>query len=308
MSWIFARRVLMRMPSSPSFEEQIRAYNEELRRYYAQSHPASQTQAPKPEPAPEPEIAEEAAEVVSVPETDIPAEEMEAAPAETAPVEQPWEALSVDEWIEQVLHQKPGTKPPTEADAGPVWADTSWSDPEPGDPDDPWASVAAFMEREGLSGFADPPEPAPQPAEPLAEATPAADENSDTGYLQVRVFSARGAVPLVDAMVSVIGHNPAGEETLLHLNRTDQSGIAPQVSLPTPDRALSLKPGDATPFLNYVVQVSAPGYATIRNERVSVYGGVTSLQGVQMIPLPEPQSEYENVVVVRPGGAPPELN
>ena len=289
MSWIFTRRVLIIMPTHSSFEEQIRAYNEELRRYYAQSHPAPPA---KPEPAAEPEEAEAVAETAVVPEA-----EPTAAETEAAPVERPWESARVDDWMEQILHP---ADEETAAPAEPVWADTAWSDPGE-EAADPWASVAAFMEREGLADYAgeiDPVEPPP------AEASPRADE----GYLQVRVFSARGAVPLVGASVSVIGHSPTGQETLLYLNRTDISGIAPQVSLPTPDRALSLRPGDATPFLNYIVQVSAPGYATIRNEGVSVYGGVTSLQGVQMIPLPEPQSEYENVVVVRPGGAPPELN
>ena len=285
MSWIFAGRVLINMPTHSSFEEQIRAYNEELRRYYAQSHPASPT---SPESEPEPEPAEEppAAKPETPPQPDEKVEE-EPVADETMPVERPWESAQVDEWMEQILHPKAA---------------------EDEEAVDPWASVAAFMEREGLSGFAEQTEPAPEPEAPPADAVPPTDENSDAGYLQVRVFSARGAVPLVGANVSVIGHNPAGQETLLYLNRTDISGIAPQVSLPTPDRALSLRPGDATPFLNYIVQVSAPGYATIRNEGVSVYGGITSLQGVQMIPLPEPQSEYENTVVIRPGGAPPELN
>ena len=276
MSWIFAGRVLIIMPTHSSFEEQIRAYNEELRRYYAQSHPAAvpSSEPDRAEEPPMPAAEEEAVEV------EAPLEETPAVPeaTEPAPVERPWESAQVDEWMETLLH------PEAIPDEEPV---------------DPWASVTAFMEREGLADYAAEPDPS-EPAQ--------TDENTDTGYLQVRVFSARGAVPLVGAMVSVIGHDPAGQETLLYLNRTDMSGLAPQVSLPTPDRALSLKPGDATPFVSYVVQVSAPGYATIRNEGVSVYGGVTSLQGVQMIPLPEPQSEYENVVVVRPGGAPPELN
>lgn len=244
------------MPTSPSFEEQIRAYNEELRRYYAQSHPAPREEPSAPAPAAEPPTEPEP--VAAEPSSDI-----ESPPA--SPVERPWESAKVEAWMEQILRS----------------AEQST---------DPWDSVESFMAET----------PSPEPDSP--------DAPDDVGFLQVRVFSARGAVPLVGATVSVIGHDPAGQETLLHMDRTDQSGIAPQVSLPTPDRALSYRPGDATPFFTYVVQVNAPGYVTVRNEGVSVYGGVTSLQGVPMIPLPEPQIDYENEVVVRPGGAPPELN
>ena len=262
----------MAIPSS--FEELIRAYNDELRRYYAQGHPApkaaemedvkepeepavSETE-PEPEAETESEVAETEIDAVDdIPEADEAADEPD--PAPEPPTERPWESLSVDEWIEQILH------PPVPA-----------SEPD---------------ERPDM--------PAP---------TAPSDENDEVGFLQVRTYSARGAVPLVDAVVSVIGHDTEGRETLLHMNRTDESGISPQVSLPAPDRALSLKPGDATPFLTYIVQVSAPGYATVRNEGVTIYSGVTSLQGVPMIPLPDPQADYAGAVVIRPGGAPPELN
>ncbi|MBR3290151.1 MAG: hypothetical protein IKI63_05190 [Clostridia bacterium] len=335
MSWIFARRVLILMPTSPSFEEQIRAYNEELRRYYAQSHAAI------PPSEPEDVNKSDAARNAAEPHTDMDLEmnrvdteteagaETEILPEMTAaekapdnghdresdveddrdempapPVERPWEAIRTEEWMAKKLN--------------------------------PWAGTAEFaddgsMNRQAPPFGYNPPQAVENDAggekgevsavesDESSEADGRSDavnsggdggenENSDIGFLQVRVFSARGAVPLVGAIVSIIGHNAAGQETLLHMERTDQSGIAPQVSLPTPDRALSYKPGDATPFLNYIVQVSAPGYVTIRNERVAVYGGVTSLQGVPMIPLPEPQADYQNEVVVRPGGAPPELN
>ena len=296
MGWNIAGRVLIIMPSSPSFEEQIRTYNEELRRYYAQSHAASRAE-PKPEQIPEqPPVFSEPPPPEAEPirpaedETAPPVEQPEPEP----PVERPWESVRVDEWMRQILRR-------------PVPAEDA--EPFPEEATDPLFPDEAEKDA-GEQGRQAPPfgNDPPQPVEEHADTWDQADENSDVGFLQVRVFSARGAVPLVDAAVSVIGHNAAGLETLLHLSRTDASGIAPQVSLPTPDRALSYRPGDATPFLNYVVQVNAPGYATVRNERVAVYGGVTSLQSVPMIPLPEPQSDYENAVVIRPGGAPPELN
>ena len=101
MSWIFAGRVLINMPTHSSFEEQIRAYNEELRRYYAQSHPASPT-SPESEPEPEPVEEPPAAKPETPPQ---PAEEVEEEPVadETMPVERPWESAQVDEWMGQIV-------------------------------------------------------------------------------------------------------------------------------------------------------------------------------------------------------------
>ena len=56
---------------------------------------------------------------------------------------------------------------------------------------------------------------------------------------------------------------------------------------PTVSRELSLQPGTIPPYTAYTIQSDAEGYYSVRNLNVTVYGGITAVQPVEMIPLPE---------------------
>lgn len=138
-------------------------------------------------------------------------------------------------------------------------------------------------------------EPAAQAAAetPEEENFPAEEDRSgetDTGYIQVRTFTARQAVPVPGAVITITRKNGDKDE-LVRLMQTDISGLSPVVAVPTVSRELSLQPGTIPPFTSYSIQSDADGYYSVRNLNVPVYGGITAVQPVEMVPLPEQVSE-----------------
>ena len=120
----------------------------------------------------------------------------------------------------------------------------------------------------------------------------------------MRTSSARGAIPLADSVITVLFVDGEHEE-LLHLAKTDESGYSPVFSLPTFRRELTLQPGSDYPNLCYTVLAHRAGYFSSRNECVPVYGGVTSVQEIAMIPLPEAGGQGETIR--NPGQSAPDL-
>ena len=107
----------------------------------------------------------------------------------------------------------------------------------------------------------------------------------DLATLQVRVYTARGAVPIQNAVVTITGKNP--DHDLQYVALTDENGFSPPVVLPAVDRKLTLQPSENIPVTTYDVLVVAPGYFRVRNRNVPVYGGTSAVQPVELIPLPE---------------------
>ena len=114
----------------------------------------------------------------------------------------------------------------------------------------------------------------------------AAEPETDTGYIQVRTFTARQAIPVPGAVVTITRKNGDKDE-LIRIMQTDISGLSPVVAVPTVSRELSLQPGTIPPYTAYTIQSDAEGYYSVRNLNVPVYGGITAVQPVEMIPLPE---------------------
>ena len=111
------------------------------------------------------------------------------------------------------------------------------------------------------------------------------------GYLQLRISTAQGAIPLQNAQVIVREPKERGDG-LVALLVSDRSGLTPIVSLPTVPRALSEVPGNPHPFYTYLVDVSKEGYYTQYYQNVPVFDGISAVQSVEMIPLP--QNAVEN--------------
>lgn len=111
------------------------------------------------------------------------------------------------------------------------------------------------------------------------------------GYLQLRISTAQGAIPLQNAQVTVKDPKERGGG-LVALLVSDRSGLTPIVSLPTVPRALSETPGTPHPFYTYLIDVSKEGYYTQYYQNVPVFDGISAVQSVEMIPLP--QNGFEN--------------
>ena len=107
------------------------------------------------------------------------------------------------------------------------------------------------------------------------------------GYLQFEVFTAGGAYPISGAAVTVkkVLSNGTALARVLFTNR---SGRTPTIALPAPSKKYSQTPNSGViPFSEYNVTVRADGYYTLRDINMPIFGGVKTIQPVDMIPLPE---------------------
>lgn len=129
--------------------------------------------------------------------------------------------------------------------------------------------------------------PVSQPERPvrMAELLPeeAADRRrTDRGYIQVRAYTASEATPVPDALVLVLQDGQLVRQTL-----TDADGLTELMELRTVSRELSQEEGTAHPYTTYDLQITAEGYLPVTSLSVPVFGGVTAIQNIAMIPRPE---------------------
>ena len=115
--------------------------------------------------------------------------------------------------------------------------------------------------------------------------------NMGTGYLQFRISTAQSAIPLENALIIIRATAERGGNIVSTLT-SDRSGLTPQIPLETLPRSLSETPGNQHPFYTYHVDVSKEGYYTQYYQNVPVFDGISAVQAVEMIPLP--QNGYEN--------------
>lgn len=107
------------------------------------------------------------------------------------------------------------------------------------------------------------------------------------GFLQFDVFTAGGAYPVQNALVTVTKKLPSGSG-LVRILFTDRNGRTPTITLPAPSRALSQTPGSTVrPFSEYNVTVRAKGFYTIKDINIPIFAGVKTVQPIDLIPLPE---------------------
>lgn len=123
----------------------------------------------------------------------------------------------------------------------------------------------------------------------------------DLGYITIAVRSAGGAIPVQDAVVTV----KDADGNILYVEFTDRSGSTPRLSVPAPPKENSQSPNPSSPpFYSYNIDTDKPGYRSVRNLSIPVYPGVTSIQPVELLPIPEGVS---NVPEIYPESYPPQL-
>lgn len=112
------------------------------------------------------------------------------------------------------------------------------------------------------------------------------ENQSTVGYLIVSVSTARGAIPLENAAVTVYYEDKENSSVFSSMT-TDRSGKTEKISLPAPSRELSETPGNTKPYATYTVAVEKEGYYSVTNVGVPIFDGITSVQPVEMVPLAE---------------------
>lgn len=103
------------------------------------------------------------------------------------------------------------------------------------------------------------------------------------GYLQVKVTTARGAIPLEGATVLLRGSTPETSGILLSLG-TDRDGKTERISLPTPPLSASETPNGGTPYALYRLEVAKEGYLPLSIERVPIFPSILSIQPAVLLP------------------------
>lgn len=112
---------------------------------------------------------------------------------------------------------------------------------------------------------------------------------AEKGSLIVFVTTARSAIPIKNAFVSVFEPN---SKKLLGFRRSNSEGLTSTFEFETPDMSLSLTPqnGDIpyqAPFRVIDVQIDHPMYRSVLIQDVQVFSGRESIQNVDLIPLAE---------------------
>ena len=113
---------------------------------------------------------------------------------------------------------------------------------------------------------------------------------SGLGYMIVRVTTARGAIPLEGALVTVSNYAPefeGGRGDVITVLKTDRSGVTEKFPLPALPRSLSMSPGNGKGYLTYNLSVTKDGYFSQNYINAPVFDGITSIQSADMIPLPD---------------------
>lgn len=159
----------------------------------------------------------------------------------------------------------------------PVTIEDDWLDsryPEPNIERD----KEAIAVQQSLPESAPAPQPDPQP-------TPTPSEPADfVGYLRVYTFTGGGAEPISGARVIVT--RPDGDEQIVYANlTTDGDGFTPVIALPSVDPALTLRPGNARPYVTYAVRVTADGFQPVEHRNIPVYGNNYVTQPAAMTPI-----------------------
>ena len=114
------------------------------------------------------------------------------------------------------------------------------------------------------------------------------DNSPGLGYMIVRVTTARGAIPLGGALVTVSNYAPefeSGRGDVIAVYKTDSSGVTEKFALPAPPRALSMSPGNGKSYQTYNISVEKDGYYSQNYINAPVFDGITSIQSADMIPL-----------------------
>lgn len=108
-----------------------------------------------------------------------------------------------------------------------------------------------------------------------------AAEDGYTGRLRVQVYTASGAYPVSNALVTV--SSPA--RGLINAAITNSGGQTDMFVLPAPAPSESFRPGEGVPYELYSIDTSAPGFYGVKNLGVAVYPGITTIQRVELIPV-----------------------
>ena len=120
----------------------------------------------------------------------------------------------------------------------------------------------------------------------------------NNGSLRVRVYTSRAQLPIEDATVTVTQPLDRGSQ-LIATRITDESGLIPLLTIPTPPIGESQSAGTPTPFATVDITVDHPKYERVLIENAQIFPGIISEQNIPLLPIEE-RPEYWNLTEVFP--------
>ncbi len=131
---------------------------------------------------------------------------------------------------------------------------------------------------------------------------------TEWGYLIVGTYTARGAVPVKDSIVTVFfgeASSTSPEAVLI----TNESGKTAKLSLPAPPKSLSLSPKEGQtpplPYGVYNISIYHEGFQPVYDIGVKIFSGVTAIQSTDLIPevsVSPPENYIDNTEYIDQSG------
>ncbi len=116
-------------------------------------------------------------------------------------------------------------------------------------------------------------------------------ENSiPQGYLIVHATTARGTIPLEGVMISVRNYTEEPDTArggVVAARVTGRDGNTERIVLPAPPLGESMTAGGPRPYAVYNLEATLEGYRSQSYIALPIFEGITAVQPVDMIPLPE---------------------
>ena len=110
------------------------------------------------------------------------------------------------------------------------------------------------------------------------------------GNLVFLVSTARGAIPLEGARISLynyIKEDMPHRGDIQYSTVSGSDGKTRAIRLGAPPKNDSLEPSTSLPYATYNARIELEGYYTQYYVAIQVFDGVTSVQTVNLVPLPE---------------------
>ncbi len=127
--------------------------------------------------------------------------------------------------------------------------------------------------------------------ETATEGEPTESELGGSGRLIAQVTTASGALPIVDAVVTIF----RTDGSIIDVQKTDRSGRTSGISLPAPPARYSQQPGGIRPYSTYSLRAESPGYYSKELLNIAVFDQIESIQPVDLEPLGEDALENDRL-------------
>lgn len=139
--------------------------------------------------------------------------------------------------------------------------------------------------------------PAMSEEETIEDETDGNEDKKTLGSLRVQVFMANRAYPVPSAHVVITGTK---NKRVYFDGYTDTNGVVGRLLLPAPKKIYSQSPQETPPYSQYDIMVSHPKFQSRKYIGVPVFGGVESIQNIQLLPLGSDETDSMTVTESEP--------